>query len=159
MDMNKLDGLAGLVEEVDAEGPPTPEQQQEQAVEEAGEQSAREWGAIVYMLGNAAAMIAPDLKQIYTEKACLDWGRSMHPVAQKYGWNGPANVPELGLLIATAGLAVPSWFAIKARLAAVNTGTEKTGWLASMREWWLNRKRKAEPAPSPIDGVTTGAPA
>lgn len=157
MDMNKLEGLGDLVEEVDAEGPPTPQQQEEQKVVDAAEQSAAEWGTIVYMLGNAAAMIAPELSKVYTQEACLNWGRSMNPVASKYGWNGPGGVPELGLLIATAGLVVPSWFAIRARLAAVNTGTEKTGWLAGMREWWLNRKRKAAPAATPIDGVEAAA--
>jgi hypothetical protein len=159
MDMSKLDGLEDLVREVDAEGPPTAQQQQEQAVEAAGEENARQWGAIVYMLGNAAAMIAPELRQIYTEDACLNWGRAMNPVAEKYGWNGPAAIPELGLAIATAGLVVPSFFAIRARVQAVNKGEEKTSWLASMREWWLSRKKKATPPSSPIDGVTTGAAA
>lgn len=148
MDANKLDALEGLVSEVDGEGPPTPEQQEQQKVENEAEEGARQWGAIVFMVGNAAAMIAPDLRQIYTEDACMNWGRSMMPVANKYGWNSPASVPELGLIIATAGLAVPSFFAIRARLQALKEGKEKGGWLASVRDWWNSRRAKSAPAPA-----------
>lgn len=152
MDMRRMEGLAQLADETDAEAPPTPEQQQAQAQEQAaaaaGEESARQWGAIVYMLGNAAAMLAPELRRIYTEEACFNWGRSMHPVAQKYGWDSPDSLPELGLLISTAGLVVPSYFAIKQRLAELPEEKDKAGWLGSLRDWWRGRGKKATPAPA-----------
>lgn len=145
MDATKMEALGGLMDEVDAEGPATPEQQREEQQAQGMEESARQWGAIVYMVGNAAAMIAPELRQVYSEEACMNWGRAMNPVAEKYGWNGANSIPELGLLIATAGLIVPSVFAIRARLAAVNEGKEKTTWLGSMRQWWLDRKARRNP--------------
>lgn len=152
MDAQKLDALEGLVHEVDGEGPPTAEQQEQASAETELDQAAREWGSIVYMIGHAAAMVAPELRQVYTEDACMNWGRAMVPVASKYGWDGPSNVPELGLLIATAGLVVPSVFAVRARLQALREG-KPTGWLASVRDWWQQRKA-AKAAP-----VATAEPA
>lgn len=152
MDMDKMEALGGLVEDVDGEGPAAQEEQaQAQQAEQGIEESARQWGAIAFMLGHAAAMVAPELKQVYTEDACMNWGRAMNPVAEKYGWNGAGAIPELGLLIATAGLVVPSVFAIRARLAAVNDGKEKSTWLGSMRQWWLDRKARKNPPKSPMD--------
>jgi hypothetical protein len=145
MDVQRMEGLGNLAEEIDAEGPPTAEQQQAQAVEAAGEENARQWGSVAFMVGHALAMVAPELRQVYTEEACLNWGRAMNPVAEKYGWNGPSALPELGLVIATAGLAMPSFFAVRARIEAVKEGEEKTGWLASLRDWWRSR-RQAKPA-------------
>lgn len=152
MDVSKLEGLGSLVDEIDGEGPPTPEQQEAQAVEAAGEENARQWGAIAYMVGNAMAMVAPELRQVYTEDACLNWGRAMNPVAEKYGWNGPSALPELGLLIATAGLAMPSYFAVRARLQAVREGKEKTGWLVSLREWWASKRQAPQAGEGARDG-------
>lgn len=144
MDMQRMEGLGNLAEEIDAEGPPTHEQQQAQAVEAAGEENARQWGAVAFMIGGALSMVAPELRQVYTEEACLNWGRAMNPVAEKYGWNGPSALPELGLVIATAGLAMPSYFAVRARVQAAQEGKEKSGWLASVADWWRERKaRKA----------------
>lgn len=149
MDMQRMEGLGDLADEIDAEGPPTAEQQQAQAVEAAGEENARQWGAVAFMIGGALSMVAPELRQVYTEEACLNWGRAMNPVAEKYGWNGPSALPELGLVIATAGLAMPSYFAVRARIQAAQEGKEKTGWLASVAEWWRDRKaRKAAPGAS-----------
>jgi hypothetical protein len=46
----------------------------------------------------------------------MQWGRSMMPVADKYGWNSPGALPELGLLVTTMGLAVPSFLVIREKL-------------------------------------------
>lgn len=157
MDMSKMEALGGLIDEIDADGPPTPEQQEQQAVEAQGEESARQWGAIVFMVGNAMSMVAPELRSIYTEDSCLNWGRAMHPVAEKYGWNGPSNVPELGLLIATAGLAVPSWFIVRARLSEVKEGkVAKGGWLSSLGEWWRARKATRQAPQAAGEGASDG---
>lgn len=121
MDAERMQALDGLVAEVDELAGPTPEQAQQQAAEveaqQAMEAAAREWGMVAFMIGGALSMLAPELRQVYTEDACLAWGGAMVPVAEKYGWNGPGNVPEIGLLIATAGLAVPSVIAVRGRLA------------------------------------------
>lgn len=129
MDANKLEGLGGLIDEIDAEDPQ--KQAQAQAEQQAAQQAeadadtqAREWGVIAYTVGSALGMLAPELKQVYTEDACLKWGRSVVPVALKYGWNGPGAVPELGLLISTAGLAVPSYLVIRMKLAQLKAAKE-----------------------------------
>jgi len=119
MDDIKMDALAGLVSEVDAAGPATPEQQEAQAQAQRSEDAAREWGVIAFTIGGALSMLAPELRQVYTEEACLSWGQSAATVADKYGWDGPGAVPEVGLLIATAGLAIPSYLAVSARIKAL----------------------------------------
>lgn len=118
MDEQMLDGFESRLEDIEANTPEAQEQAKKaaQAVDQAEEQ-AREWGAIAYMIGGALSMLAPELKAVYTETACMKWGESVVPVAQKYGWDGPGGVPEIGLLIATAGLAVPSYLVIRAKLA------------------------------------------
>jgi hypothetical protein len=120
MDTIKLDALEGLVSEVDGEAPPTAEQQREQqeqaAKEEQLETGARSWGMIAFAIGGGLSLIAPELKQVYTEDACMQWGRSMMPVAEKYGWNSPGALPELGLLMTTMSLAVPSVLAVRTKL-------------------------------------------
>lgn len=116
MDASKLDALEGLVTEVDGEGPPTPEQQQQAQAEQQLEEGARSWGLIAFTIGGGLSMLAPELKQVYTEDACMQWGRSMMPVAEKYGWNSPAALPELGLLITSLGLGVPTYLVIREKL-------------------------------------------
>lgn len=123
MDMDKMNALAGQVGEVDDElTPRTPEEQaaEDKAAEQADpEFQAKAWAAMVQSIGGILAMIAPELQQVYTDKACLEWGRSVVPVAEKYGWNGPSSIPELGMLIATVPLALPTGFIIHARLKAL----------------------------------------
>jgi hypothetical protein len=134
MDEVKLDALAGLVSEVDAAGPATPEQQAEQAVADTMDASAREWGVIAYTIGGALAMLAPELRQVYTEDACYTWGQSAAVVAQKYGWDSPGDVPEIGLLLATAGLAVPSYLAVSSRIKAIRLAQSKAASDAAKRD-------------------------
>lgn len=121
MDMDKMNGLAAMAAELDDEV--TPRTADELAAEEAAAQAAdpehqaQAWAGVMAMIGGALTMIAPELEQIYTEKACLKWGAAVVPVAQKYGWDGPGSVPEIGLLIATLPLAVPSFFLVRRRIA------------------------------------------
>jgi len=121
MDVNKLEGLGSLVDEIDADDPQAKAEEQakaqaQQQAELDADTKAREWGIVAFTVGRALSMLEPQLLKVYTEDACLDWGRSVVPVAEKYGWDGPGNVPELGLLISTAGLAVPSYLLIRAKL-------------------------------------------
>lgn len=125
MDATKLESLGAMVAEVDATGPVAQAEVQAQAEAEAdAEEQAREWGMIAYTIGGALAMLAPELREVYTERACMDWGRAVVPVADKYGWNGPSGVPEIGLAISTMGLAVPSFLVIRAKLAHLKAQRE-----------------------------------
>ncbi len=121
MDMDKMNGLESMTDQVDAEViPRTPE---DEAAEAAAEKAAdpdvqaRAWGVLAYSIGGMLSVLAPELKSVYTEDACLAWGHSVVPVAQKYGWDGPGNVPELGLLLATVPLALPTYFLVRKRIA------------------------------------------
>lgn len=141
-----MDALEGLVTEVDAEGPATPEQQAEQAKAATEETQAREWGMLAFTVGAALSMLAPELKQIYTEEACERWGLSVVPVAEKYGWNGPGNVPEIGLAICTLGLAVPTVLVVRMKLAQIEAARRQS-----------RPPPAAEAAPPPAGPDTTGA--
>lgn len=147
MDHDKFDTLDGLVTEVDAEGPPTAEQQEQAKQEEqkaqaelAAEDEAREWGMIAYMIGGGLALLAPELKQIYSEDRCLQWGRSVVPVSQKYGWNGPGSIPELGLALSTMTLAVPTYLVVRTKLAELKEAKTKA-------------EAAAAPPPGPLEGA------
>jgi hypothetical protein len=146
MDAQKMEGLAGIVDEADGAAGPTPEQAQQQQQIDDTEQQAREWGMLAYMIGGALAMVAPEVKQIYTDDACLAWGRSVVPVAEKYGFTGPSKVPELGLLLATASLAVPTVLVIRHRLKTLQPDDAgkpgPTGILASIKQWWRDKRAK-----------------
>jgi hypothetical protein len=74
---------------------------------------AESWAFIPAMFGKIVAMALPELKDVYTEDACLAWGEAMVPVAEKYGWGDPAVSVEVALLIATVPLALPTGIAIK----------------------------------------------
>lgn len=145
MDANRLEALGGLVDEADAAAGPTPEQAEQQAAEVAAqavaEQGAAEWGMLAYTIGNTLAMFAPELKQVYTEDACLNWGRAAVPVAEKYGWSGVGKVPELGLALATVSLVAPTVIVIRHRLK--NPDADKGGMLSALRAWWRGRKARA----------------
>jgi hypothetical protein len=125
MDEQKFTALETLIGEVDGQGPATPEQAEAQAAAASAESAAQEWGSLAYMVGGALTMLAPVLSQVYTEDACLRWGKSVVPVSDKYGWGNPSNVPEVGLAISTLGFAVPSVLAIRASLAALRAASEK----------------------------------
>jgi hypothetical protein len=125
MDMSKMEALEGLVTEVDTQGGPTPEQQAEQQQQQTIEDGAREWGAIMYMVGGGRAMLAPERKAVYTEDRCLAWGQTVMPVAEKYGWDQPGSIPELGLVISTLGFAVPSVMIIRHKLATIKAAKQE----------------------------------
>lgn len=128
MDQDKLESLAVAIDEIDeAVTPKTPEQiAQAEADAKAADPDvqAKSWGMMAYTIGGMLALLAPELKAVYTEDACLAWGTAMVPVAEKYGWDGPSNVPELGLVMATLPLALPSYLLIRQRIAALKAAKE-----------------------------------
>lgn len=83
---------------------------------------AQAWGQIAMMVGGVLGMALPELKSVYTEAACLEWGGGMAAVSDKYGWDAGDTAakwaPECMLLMASVPLIVPTVQAIKARQAA-----------------------------------------
>lgn len=141
MDVNRLENLGQITAEADALGGPTPEQVEEQAAQDDAEKQAREWGLIPFTIGSALAMFAPELRQVYTEDACLQWGHSMVPVAEKYGWSGGSKFPELALLLSTAGLVLPTVFVIRARIKDDGKAPDN-GPMSGLKSWWREWKAK-----------------
>lgn len=146
MDADKLNALGSMTQETDAENP-DPQQQAEQArqaqAEQASVQAARQWGMLMFTLGGFAQMIAPELKPVYSQERCMEWGEQANAVAEKYGWTGPAAMPELALIASTAGFAVPTYLVIRQKLEQAKAA--KDGSVAEkVAAWWHNRKaRKA----------------
>lgn len=118
-DLKKLENLGGLVGEVDAESGPTEEQAEKAAAEAAAQTEAQAWAQVPLALGSALMIVAPELQAIYTKEACEAWGAAMVPVAEKYKWKGPSNLPEIGLLVVTASMAVPTVVVVRAKLQAI----------------------------------------
>lgn len=78
---------------------------------------AAEWAFIPKTCGSVLALAMPELGEVYSDKACLEWGRAMHAVAQKRGWNAASMGPEMALAAATASLVLPTFFALQQRKA------------------------------------------
>lgn len=137
-----LEALGRVTQEADSANP-SHEQQHEQEEQQqqasADEQGARDWGLIPYSIGGLLTMIEPALKEVYTEERCLSWGKHAHAVSKKYGWDGPANLPEFALVLSTAGFAVPSFFAVRERMKQMREGGA-TGLWAKAGLWWRARK-------------------
>lgn len=163
MDDDKTPAVKALIDDIMSDAPPSPEEMAEKqraeqaqadkaAAEDQMEQEARQWSAIPLMIGGALCMAAPELRQVYTEGNCLNWGRAMVPVSQKYGWGGARKLPELSLAIVTLSLALPSFLAVRAAVEE-----QRAGWVGKLRAWWLRRKAaKAEQTAEAATGVGDG---
>jgi hypothetical protein len=106
------------------------EQAQEEAAHPEGMPDQAElWGLIPMQLGALLSMALPELRGVYTEQACREWGVGMAAVSQKYGWDAADTLakyaPELALVTATIPLAVPTYFAIRKRLDAAAEKRER----------------------------------
>ena len=146
-DMSRLEALGHLTAEVDAENP-NPEQQAEQqaqaqAITEA-EAEAKSWGMVMFTVGGFATMIAPELKQVYSQERCFEWGMNAYAVAEKHGLKGPGNMPEVTLLASTLTFAVPTFFAVREKLAEAKDGKGPAGWVSKVGLWWRTRKARAQ---------------
>lgn len=151
MDEQGMLAVESIIQAVDEEGPATAEQQAQQAQQDDAESQAREWGSIAFMVGQALAMLAPELRQVYTEQACMAWGTAVVPVSQKYGWGNPTNVPEVGLAIATLGLAVPSVLLIRRNMQAMRAAKQQ-----QQRPDTDTASATVQPSPVPTQGATGG---
>lgn len=158
-DASRLEALAAMTAETDADNP-SPEQQQAEAAEQAAaseaEQSAKQWGMLMFTIGGFAQMIAPELKPVYSEERCFAWGQQANAVAEKWGWGGPSAMPELALIASTAGFAVPTYFLIRQRMKEATEGKGPATWLAKVGLWWRTRKARSgkpeQPQQEPSNG-------
>lgn len=154
-----LEALGRITQGIDADNPPPEElerQERELAEAEEVEQGAREWALLAFTLGGMFTMIAPELRQVYTQEACLHWGQCANAVGKKYGWNAPA-APELALLGATFGMAVPTALAVRHRMQLLKEGKE-AGVFGKIVLWWKAR-RAAKAAAATVkngDGAQDG---
>ena len=152
MDNDKFAALEAMVGEVDAAGPPTPGQALAAQEADAQAVAAQEWAAIPAMVGGMLAMLAPELREVYSEAACSSWGTSAAAVAAKHGWASPAAAPELGLALSTLGLAIPSYLVIRGRLAAARAARPEPERVEPVARPAMDGA--AEPAPFDAAGVT-----
>lgn len=160
--MDRLEALGGLVEEIDGANPGHEAQAAAQAEEKQATEhdaAAKAWGMIPFALGGALSILAPELRQVYTEEACYGWGQGAAAVSRKYGWDSPGELPELALIVSTIGLALPSYVAIRAKVEEVKDG-KATGLLARLGIWWRARKAaRAAAKAAPGEGVGAAVPA
>lgn len=146
----RLEALGGMTAETESANPDPARAQAEQAEQakaSAADLSAKQWGMLMYTIGGMCQMIAPDLRHVYTEERCFQWGQSANAVAEKYGWNGPSSMPEIALIASTAGFAVPTWLLMKANIKAAQAGNSPASLAAKIGIWWRTRKARKVATP------------
>lgn len=155
----RLETLGGMTAETESANPDPARAQAEQAEATRASEadiSAKQWGMLMYTIGGFCQMIAPELRQVYTEERCFQWGQSANLVAEKYGWNGPSSMPELALIASTAGFAVPTYLLMKANIKQAQSGNSPASLAAKIGMWWRTRKaRKSAPVPA-REGASNG---
>ena len=160
-EIDPLQALGPAVAALDAENPTheqTQQAEQEQQAEQAANQGARDWAMIPFMIGGLVCMVAPELKPVYSEERCLTWGQHANQVAEKYGWNSPSNMPELGLVASCLTFAVPTFLTLRDKAQQAKEGKEAGSW-GKVAGWWAQRKaaRAASKQPDPdAAGGTNG---
>lgn len=151
-----LMALGSVTKETDAANP-APEvvqaQQQKKDADTELEAGAKSWGQVMFSLGGAVTMIAPELQQVYAPERCLDWGRHAYLVGKKYGWKCDT-LPELALLSSTMGFLVPTVLVIRAKAKQVKDAKE-AGLFGRMVMWWRLRqvKKAHDQAQPPAEGA------
>ena len=136
--------------------------EQDESKREADQQAAQEaantpepvmdpaiaWAQIPKAVGGILAIAMPELENVYTDAACMNWGQGMSLVAEKYGWDASETMaryaPEMALVMATLPLAIPTVTAFKARRAAAEAAAK-------------SKPVTLEAAPEPQPGATDGS--
>lgn len=156
-DLSRLEALGNLTAEVDAANPTMEQQAEQQAEAEAiseSEAAAKSWGMIMFTVGGMASMIAPELRPLYSQERCFEWGQAANAVAEKHGIKGPGNMPEITLLASTLTFAVPTFFAVKEKLADAREGKGPATWVSKVGLWWRTRKARAQAKAAAKAGLT-----
>lgn len=87
--------------------------------------AAMEWIIVPEMLAWAICTAFPEVAQNYTPESKMELARKIAPVAEKYGWNGPGDCPELGLAVGAVGFSMPAVLAYKSRKAQIEEARRK----------------------------------
>jgi hypothetical protein len=113
-----LDGIAG--EAAALEGQQEQQQQQATAGPENPMAGAVGWAMLAKGIGGALSVALPEVKEAYSDAACMQWGEAMEALSQKYGWGDGVSRfgPEIAVTFASLGLVLPVVQAVKARKAA-----------------------------------------
>jgi len=147
----RLNALGGMTQDFEQDNP-TPEQAQAQASQAqaatVAEDGARDWGMMMYAIGGLVCMAAPELQPVYSEDRCLTWGRHMHQVSQKYGWDAPSAAPEFGLAAASIGFVVPTYLVLSQKIQEAKAAKKSV--LSGLFFWWKNRKGTTKPDKDPV---------
>lgn len=100
-------------------------------LEDQDKKEAAEWAGFPFVFGAIVARALPELAEVYSETACLEWGKKMAPIARRYGWTAGVAGAWFGLIGASWGMIEPTYKAAKAHRA---------------------KMRAAAPAPAPAAG-------
>lgn len=106
------------------------------------EQKAAEWMIVPQTLAWAITAALPETAPAYTPEKCMELARAFVPVAEKYGWNGPGESPELSLLLCSAMFCAPAYIAVKHRQAAAKQKKDESP-----------KRAEGEPLIKPINGT------
>jgi len=88
---------------------------------------AQAWLIIPQTIAWAITTAMPETAPAYTPERCMDLARAFVPVADKYGWDGIGDAPELTLAITTLAFAAPGFMAFKARKAVALEASKAKG--------------------------------
>jgi hypothetical protein len=80
-------------------------------------EKAAEWYVVPKTLAWAITAVFPELAPHYSDEKCMELAKAIVPVADKYGWAGVGNSPEIALAMGTAFFCLPAYQAHKARQA------------------------------------------
>lgn len=78
---------------------------------------AAEWFIVPKTLAWAITAAFPELAEHYSDEKCMELAKAIVPVADKYGWSGVGNAPELTLAMGAAFFCMPAYGAHRARQA------------------------------------------
>lgn len=79
------------------------------------ESAAEGWAEIPESIGIIVGLALPECKDAFRREACLEWGKHAARVAEKHGWSTDGLPPEVSLLLASLGFALPVGLAVKTR--------------------------------------------
>jgi hypothetical protein len=106
-------------------------------------EKAAQWLIVPQMLAWAITAAMPETAAAYTPEKQMELARAFVPVADKYGWDGIGDAPELTLVMCSVAFCAPGFMAYKARKAAADAAAKAA------------KAEKGETFINPINGTVT----